>query len=209
MLANLIKQIIIIAVFAEADFEGITNETSKHYYYDMRSKAGPMGKNWTLSGFAIIEKFHAYPESYSFENYPPNSTNLGYLCLLYATGIKISIERTFDNLVIGQSYRLSFYYGPDEGLEATSFEVSLGNQLVYSTLPTSKNLRQVFTESITAATKSLIVKIAVKGNNKFMRLVGAKLEETGTIMYANLCINSRLFLFLIHNSTQINFIVSL
>jgi hypothetical protein len=202
MLANLIKQIIIIAVFAEADFEGITTEKSKDF--NMFSKAGPMGKDWTLSGYAIIAKFHAF---YSFENYPPN---LGYSCYLYARKeTKSFIERTFDNLVIGQSYRLSFYYAPTTSLEATSFEVSLGDQLVYSTLPTSKDFEQVFTQSITAATTSLTVRIAVKGNDKFMNLVGAKLEETGMIMYANLCVHSQLFLRHIHNSNQINFIVSL
>jgi hypothetical protein len=169
----------------------------------MRRKAGPMGKDWTLSGYARILKFHAY---YSFENYPKTD---GYMCLLYAQTSKSSIQRTFDNLVIGKSYRLSFYYAPYQGLQATSFEVSLGDQLVYSTLPTSKNLEQVFTDSITAATKSLIVKFAVTGDYKFMQFVGAKLEETGMIMYANLCVHSRLLLLLIHNSNQINFSLSL
>jgi hypothetical protein len=141
-----------------------------------------MGKDWTLYGYAYIAKLSSFGYYFGYSKLAP--ANLDYFCLIYALASRVSsLERTFDNLDVGKAYRLSFYYAPSPGFQAASFEVSLGNQLVYSTVPSTSGWEKVSTESITADSKSLTVKFAVKGNNKFMSLVGVIVEESGMIMY--------------------------
>ncbi len=148
----------------------------------MLSKPGLMGKDWTLSGYAYI--WQLSKGGYFYGNSKLAPASLDYFCLIYAHSAVSSLERTFDNLVVGKAYRLSFLYAPSPGFKAASFEVSLGNQLVYSTVPsTTSGWEKISTKSITADSKSLTVKIAVTGNNKFMSLVGVIVEESGMIMY--------------------------
>jgi hypothetical protein len=50
--------------------------------------------------------------------------NLVYFCLINAVASRVSsLERTFDNLVVGKAYRLSFLYTPSPGFKAASFAV--------------------------------------------------------------------------------------
>ena len=141
-----------------------------------------MGKDWTLYGDAYIGKLSA--GGYYFGNSKLAPASLDYFCFIYALNYRISyLERTFDNLVVGKAYRLSFYYGFSPGFKAESFEVSMGDLLVYSTAPSSAGWEQVSTKSITADSKSLTAKIAVKGNNRPMSFVGVIVEESGMIMY--------------------------
>jgi hypothetical protein len=141
----------------------------------MFSKPALIGKDWTLSGYAYIAKLSQFGYYFNYSKLAPASLN--YFCLIYAHSRVSSLERTFDNLVVGKAYRLSFYYAPSPGFQAASFEVSLGNQLVYSTVPSTSGWEQVSTNSITATSNSLTVKIAVKGNNKFMSIVGVTLDQ--------------------------------
>jgi hypothetical protein len=148
----------------------------------MFSKPGLMGKDWTLSGYAYIWQLSNGGYYFNYSKLAP--ANLDYFCLIYAQASRVSsLERTFDNLDVGKAYRLSFLYAPSPGFKAASFEVSMGDLLVYSTVPSTSGWEKVSTESITADSKSLTVKIAVKGNNKFMSLVGVIVEESGMIMY--------------------------
>ena len=141
----------------------------------MFSKPGLMGKDWTLSGYAYIAKLSQF--TYYFSNSKLAPASLNYFCMIYALASRVSsLERTFDNLVVGKAYRLSFYYAPSPGFQAASFEVSLGNQLVYSTVPSTLGWEKVSTKSIAANSNSLTVKIAVTGNNKLMSLVGVTLD---------------------------------
>jgi hypothetical protein len=147
----------------------------------MFSKPALIGKDWTLSGYAYIAKLSQFGYYFNYSKLAP--ANLDYFCLIYAHSRVSSLERTFDNLVVGKAYRLSFYYAPSPGFQATSFEVSMGDLLVYSTVPSTSGWEKVSTKSITANSNSLAVKIAVTGNNKFMSLVGLIVEESGMIMY--------------------------
>jgi hypothetical protein len=98
--------------------------------------------------------------------------------MTYPSAGGTGIETTFDNLVIGKYYHLSFYYAINDGFKAESLEVSLGDQSVYSSVPTSNVWTQVSTKTITADATSLIANILVKGNNNFISFLQVVLESS-------------------------------
>jgi hypothetical protein len=79
-------------------------------------------------------------------------------------GRETTLERRFDNLIIGTNYQLSFQFAIITYQKPpASFEICLGDQSVFTDLPKSNDWQQQITSYIRADSTSLNLKFIMTG----------------------------------------------
>jgi hypothetical protein len=128
----------------------------------------------------------------------PNPNNLQYECLLQNT---TSIQKTFMNLVIGASYRLSFYHTLRLGyLAPMSYSVILNGTTVYSTVPSSNTWEKVTLREFIANLTFISLNFAISSTDLLDRDIGINavnlLLVSGIYILRNACVEVPMFAFM-------------
>jgi hypothetical protein len=132
-----------------------------------------------------------------------NPNRLLYECMLQTStsGSPSSIKKTFTNLVIGASYRLSFYHTRrlDEGgfplAPPMSYSVILGGIAVHSTVPeTDNSWEEVTLSDFIADSDSISLKFEIFSDDTLDRNIGIiavnLLLVAGTFIIKDVCFDA-------------------
>jgi hypothetical protein len=135
----------------------------------------------------------------------PNPNNLQYECVLQNDFLSIqttSIQKTFMNLVIGASYRLSFYHTLRLNFPPpTLYSVIVNDAIVYSTVPSYNTWKKVTLPDFIADSTSISLKFAISSTDQLDRYIGINavnlLLVSGIYILRDACVDVPMFEFML------------
>ncbi len=173
-------------------FEYITTTTTYVLY-----RSGSIIGDWTTTGNVYIVN------GYRIGMPSSNPNGLLYECMLQtATSLsRSSIKKTFTNLVLGATYRLSFYhalrlnyYGP------MSYSVIVGGTPAYSTVPSTNTWEKVTLSDFIADSTSISLEFAISSTDNLDRDMGINavnlLFVSGTYILRDAFVDVPMFVFM-------------
>jgi hypothetical protein len=154
-------------ISGDSSFEHITTSNDYIYY-----PSGSIIGDWTTSGTGV------YIVYTGVLNVDPNPNGLLYSCMLQtsASSTTVYIEKTFTNVVVGNSYSVSFWnvlrpFFFTEMNPPMSFSVILGGITVYSTIPSTLTWLELSTSATIASSTSITLRFQISSTDNLNRYI--------------------------------------